>query len=76
MSRRDPARAGGDAKSGVLLKGRAVSIKRVGRSYGRTVAHVVLDGRDVGQILIAQGIARPWPVHRAKPDWCGSMAKP
>lgn len=53
-----------------LLKGRIVSIVRVGESYGRTVARVTLDGRDIGEELVARGIARPWPAHRAKPDWC------
>lgn len=54
-----------------LLKGRTVSIERVGASYGRMVARVTLDGHDVGQDLIARGIAKPWPLGRPKPDWCG-----
>ncbi|KQT62073.1 MULTISPECIES: thermonuclease family protein [unclassified Aureimonas] len=53
------------------LKGRTVSIERVGASYGRTVARVTLDGRDVGQDLVARGIVKPWPLGHPKPDWCG-----
>jgi micrococcal nuclease len=53
-----------------LLKGRAVTIERVGRSYDRTVARVRLGGRDLGEMLVAEDIARWWPRGRAKPDWC------
>lgn len=53
-----------------LLKGRAVTIERVGRSYDRTVARVRLDGRDLAEVLIERGIAKTWPRGRSKPDWC------
>ena len=53
-----------------LLQGRAVDFVRVGRSYNRTVARVSLAGRDLGDLLVAQGIARTWPPYSAKPDWC------
>ena len=36
--------------------------------YGRTLATVTVDGRDVGQILIGEGLARPWTGHRR--PWC------
>ncbi len=54
-----------------LLRGRMVSIERVGRSYGRTVARITLDGRDLSGELVARGVALPWPRGRPKPDWCG-----
>ncbi|HEX7854647.1 MAG TPA: thermonuclease family protein [Sphingobium sp.] len=55
-----------------LLKGRTVTIDRVGKSYQRAVARLDLDGTDVGRLLIAEGIARPWPRGKPKPDWCGA----
>jgi micrococcal nuclease len=36
--------------------------------YGRTIAFVVLDGRDLGETLIAEGLARPWRGRRE--PWC------
>lgn len=53
-----------------LIDQREVTFDRVGRSYHRTVARVSISGRDLGQLLIARGIARPWPRFAAKPDWC------
>lgn len=60
------------ARARALLDGRQVSFVRVGRSYNRTVARVMLDGRDVAQLFVAAGIARAWPRGRPKPDWCRS----
>lgn len=53
-----------------LLEGREVTIVRVGRSYQRTVAHLLLEGRDVAGDLVRRGAARAWPRGRPKPDWC------
>lgn len=53
-----------------MLQGRLVTIDRVGRSYNRTVARVRFDGRDLGETLVAMNVARPWPHHAPKPDWC------
>ena len=53
-----------------LLKGRAVTFVRVGRSYNRTVAIVTLDGQDLAGLLVARGVAAWWPRGRPKPDWC------
>lgn len=53
-----------------LLDGKVVTFERVGRSYNRTVARVRIDGRDLGEALIAAGAARRWLRHRPKPDWC------
>lgn len=36
--------------------------------YGRTLATIEVDGRDVGEIMIAEGLARPW-VGKRQP-WC------
>jgi len=36
--------------------------------YGRTLATVTVDGRDVGEIMIAEGLARPWTGRRQ--PWC------
>lgn len=47
----------GDPKDGRLMD-----------KYGRTLAIVTVDGRDVGQILIAEGLARPWTGKRR--PWC------
>jgi endonuclease YncB( thermonuclease family) len=47
----------------------------VGRtdSYGRTVAYVLIDGRDLGEALIAEGLARPW-LGRRQP-WCDAQSR-
>jgi len=36
--------------------------------YGRTIAFVIVDGRDLGETLIAGGLARPWRGRRE--PWC------
>lgn len=49
------------------------SIDRRGKDrYGRTVAIVYSEGRDVGGLLVREGHARPWPrLTRAdRPTWC------
>jgi micrococcal nuclease len=48
-----------------------VSVRRTWRfdRFGRRVAFVLVDGRDLGELLLAAGLARPWPGHRRK--WCG-----
>jgi len=40
-----------------LLAGREVTFRRIGRSYNRTVATVILDGRDLGTELVQIGVA-------------------
>ncbi len=37
--------------------------------YGRTIARIKLDGKDLGEMLIARGFARPWT--GARENWCG-----
>jgi endonuclease YncB( thermonuclease family) len=75
---RDQVRCAGEVALGMrakdqataLLAGREITFRRVGRSYARTVATVVLDGHDLGAELVRRGIAAWWPRGRPKPDWC------
>lgn len=77
-TRRDQAKCAGETILGlhakdcatVLLAGRDLTFRRVGRSYNRTVATVVLDGRDLGTELVQIGVAAWWPRGRPKPVWC------
>lgn len=51
-----------------LMDGTIV-LHRQGRDrYGRVLARVVVNDRDVGQILIAEGLAREWTGRRL--PWC------
>ncbi len=55
-----------------LLSIGEVKVLESGRldKYGRTLANVTIDGRDVGDILIDEGLARPYDGgHRG--SWCG-----
>lgn len=54
----------------VAAAGGAVELERVPRKdrYGRTLAFVRVNGRDVGEQLIAAGLARPWRGKRER--WC------
>lgn len=38
--------------------------------YGRTIAYIRVDGRDLGETLIADGLARPWRGRRE--PWCNT----
>ncbi|MDX2277058.1 MAG: thermonuclease family protein [Hyphomonadaceae bacterium] len=65
---------GEDAKLRVqdLLRAAArVEVEPIGRTdaYGRTIAVVAVDGRDLGEVLIAESLARPWRGRRE--PWCG-----
>lgn len=52
-----------------LLNDGDISISRDGVDrYGRTLAKVYLDGRNVGDVLIQEGLARSWPDGRE--FWC------
>lgn len=45
------------------------NVKRPKDRYGRTLAVVLVDGKDVAPVLIAQGLVREW---RGKSSsWCG-----
>ncbi len=57
----------------VKMLGEAVSVEidRDGVDrYGRTLARITVDGRDLGEALIAAGHARTWTGRRE--DWCGA----
>ncbi len=50
---------------------KTVSLRRIGLDrYGRTLAYVRVDGRDLGDALIAAGHARRWTGRRQA--WCGA----
>jgi micrococcal nuclease len=55
-----------------ILASGEVRVIESGRTdkYRRTLAHVEVDGRDVGEILIGEGLARPYKGERRK-SWCG-----
>lgn len=42
---------------------------RMTDKYGRTLARVSAQGRDVGERLVDEELARPWTGHRR--PWCG-----
>ena len=52
-----------------LLKGQRIEILRQGTDrYGRTLAAIRVEGRDVGDILVDEGLARTWAGRRE--PWC------
>ena len=38
--------------------------------FGRTRAHIYLDGTHIGWLLAQDGLSRPWPSESVKPTWC------
>lgn len=54
----------------LVAAARRLEMRNVGRvdRYGRAVAHIIVDGRDLGQTLISEGLARPWRGRRE--PWC------
>jgi endonuclease YncB( thermonuclease family) len=56
----------------LLARAEQIAVRRTGREddYGRTIAYVLVDGRDLGRTLVAEGLARPWRGRRE--PWCGS----
>lgn len=57
----------------VLLNAGAFSLRPVGRErdrYGRSLRLVMRDGRSIGAMLVAEGLARPWTGSRQ--PWCRS----
>ena len=38
--------------------------------FGRTRAHVYLDGTHIGWLLAQDGLSAPWPSETVKPNWC------
>jgi micrococcal nuclease len=56
----------------LIARASAIEMRPTGRidRYGRTIAFVLIDGRDLGDTLIAEGLARPWRGRRE--PWCDS----
>lgn len=54
----------------LLATAREVPIRPIGKRdrYGRTLAHVDVDGRDFGEHMIGSELARPWRGRRE--PWC------
>jgi micrococcal nuclease len=54
----------------LVADARRLEFRPTGRidRYGRTIAFVLIDGRDMGETLIAEGLARPWRGRRE--PWC------
>lgn len=53
-----------------LLNSGDVVMRRSGTDrYGRTLARIRVNGRDVGETLVAEGLARRWEGRRR--EWCG-----
>jgi endonuclease YncB( thermonuclease family) len=54
-----------------LIAGGPIAILPNGRvdRYGRPLISLTAGGRDVGETLIAEGLAVPWPV-KGDPGWC------
>lgn len=49
-----------DALRGLVAHGRVTIVRTGTDSYGRTLARVYVNGQDVGEWLIARGLARRW----------------
>jgi len=59
-----------EAARSLFARARQFELRPTGRldRYGRTIAFVLIDGRDMGETLIADGLARPWRGRRE--PWC------
>lgn len=57
-----------------LLAAGPVAILPNGRldRFGRPLVRVTAGGRDAGAVLIAEGLAKPWPV-QGDPGWCPAV---
>lgn len=58
------------AIASLIGEARTVKVTRTGRvdAYGRTIGAVLVDGRDLGRLMIEAGHARPWRGRRE--PWC------
>lgn len=63
------ARATEQARS-LIGNARQLDVRRTGRTdrYQRTIAFIEIDGRDLGELMIEEGLARPWRGRRE--PWC------
>ena len=58
-------------RTSTLLQGQPVTLTRQGRDrdrFDRLLRRVSVDGRDVGELLIREGLAQRWEGHKAA--WC------
>lgn len=55
---------------GLVAEADVVAVVPTGRTdrYGRVVARVEVDGRDLGEVLMEEGLAQPWRGRRGQ--WC------
>lgn len=55
----------------LFAKGKTLTFKPEGTDrFGRTRAHVYLDGTHIGWLLAKDGLSAPWPSETVKPNWC------
>lgn len=66
----------------LVASGRDINVERSGKQdkYGRTLAHLSVNGEDVGQALLTAGLAVRWrPGHAAwverERHWCGTTGR-
>lgn len=54
----------------LITNANSLDVRRTGRidRYDRIIAFIEIDGRDLGELLIADGLARPWRGRRE--PWC------
>lgn len=54
----------------LITSANSLDVRRTGRvdRYDRIIAFIEIDGRDLGELLIADGLARPWRGRRE--PWC------
>jgi len=48
----------------------SLSVQRARDKYGRGVASLTHDGRDVSETLVAEGLARPYDGRTRRAGWC------
>ena len=63
-------RATAEARSLITGAGRVEILESGTDRYGRTLAHVLVDGEDLGETLIARGVAVSWEGRRH--GWCSA----
>ncbi|MBC7768883.1 MAG: thermonuclease family protein [Phycisphaerales bacterium] len=54
----------------LITSANQLDVRRTGRTdrYQRIIAFIEIDGRDLGELMIEQGLARPWRGRRE--PWC------
>ncbi len=55
----------------LFANGKTLTFKPEGTDrFGRTRAHVYLDGTHIGWLLAQDGLSKPWLSETVKPAWC------